>query len=159
MVYTIGIILFLTQLLHTSHTLAHHSSVYMAHTPSALASIFLNLLISFASTLAIYSPGHIPEEFIFWNPSFYLILRWWCGGRRWGGGTLFIYQSYLFASLNLPFQLTETSVFWILCYVQVYYHFRVCVSSSWPHNTLLSNYFTPWSFYYILLTISNSGSI
>lgn len=87
-VYTIGIILFLTQLLHTSHTLAHHSSVYMAHTPSALASIFLNLLISFASTLAIYSPGHIPEEFIFWNPSFYLILRWWCGGRRWGGNPI-----------------------------------------------------------------------
>lgn len=80
----------------------------MTHTPSALASIFLNPLISFASTLAIYSPGHIPEEFILWNPSFYLIL--------------FIYQSYLFASLNLLVQLTDTSVFWILCYIQVYYH-------------------------------------
>lgn len=82
-VYAIVITLFLTQLLHMTHTLAHHSYVQMDHTPCALAfkfkkklllyyncpnfpplsssvqstpsSRFLNLLITFASTSAACS--------------------------------------------------------------------------------------------------------
>lgn len=57
------VILLLIHLLHMSHTLTHHSNVQMHYTPNALASEFLNLLITFAS-LATYSHGHIPEEFI-----------------------------------------------------------------------------------------------
>lgn len=115
--------LILWGLYHWNHPFFHltpihksHSNVYMAHTPSALASTFPNLLISFASTLAIYSSGHIPEEFIFWNPSFYLIFWWWCNageGGHYSSINLNSLPPSAFPSSSQRLQCFES------CYVQV----------------------------------------
>lgn len=63
----------LTQLLLMNRTLAHHSHARVDHSPTSLASKFVNLLITFASTSSNHCHHHVPEEFIFWNYSCYLM--------------------------------------------------------------------------------------